>query len=87
MRKNSISISFVGLSSTDVTNSAYLVQANGLNILMDFGLYQDNDLKKDYLINRQNSKKLKPKKIDSILISHSNRDHIGKLPYLYKHGL
>ena len=47
MYKSNISLSFVGMSSTDVTNSAYLLQVDKCNVLLDYGLYQSNDIKKD----------------------------------------
>ena len=86
MYKSNISLSFVGMSSTDVTNSAYLLQVDKFNVLLDYGLYQSNDIKKDYYTNKKTSKKLKIKKLDAVIVSHCNIDHIGKLPELYKHG-
>ena len=86
MYKSNISLSFVGMSSTDVTNSAYLLQVDKFNVLLDYGLYQNNDIKKDYYTNKKSSKKLKMKKLNAVIVSHCNIDHIGKLPELYKHG-
>lgn len=79
-------IEFVGMSASNVTGSAYLVKYNEYQILVDYGLYQSNNIVDDYKINKAGHKSVKPKNIDYIIITHNHQDHIGKLPELYKNG-
>ena len=69
-------------ASGNVTGSRYLLEANGRNILVDCGLYQEHDLKgrnwEDFQI--------PPAKIDCVLLTHAHLDHCGLLPRLVKQG-
>lgn len=84
--KKGITIEFLGKSSTEVTNSMYLIKFKEYQILLDFGIYQTNNLINDYKINHRKIKGLDPKKLDFVIISHCNADHCGMLPYLYANG-
>lgn len=84
--KKGITIDFLGMSSTEVTNSVYLIKFKEYQILLDFGMYQTNNLIEDYRINHRKIKGLDPKKINFVIVSHLNVDHCGCLPYLYKNG-
>lgn len=80
-------ISFNCNSSEEVTGSAYVVHHKEYQIMLDCGMIQGHgDIYSNYQANREQCKKFKPKTIDAILISHSNIDHFGLLPYLYAHG-
>lgn len=85
-RRSGIKIDFIGQSAYEVTGSAYQIKYNNHCLLLDYGLYQNNLIQEDYKINHEKNKKLKPKEIDYIFISHCNADHFAKLPYLYKNG-
>jgi len=64
-----------------VTGSCHLLQANGLNIMIDCGLTQGNDTAlpiKDWPV--------KPSKIDFLFMTHAHIDHAGKLPELIRKG-
>ena len=80
-------ISCIGASACEVTGSAYLVNHKEYQILLDCGMIQGHgDIYSNYLANYDQAHKLKPKMIDSVLISHANLDHHGLTPYLYGHG-
>lgn len=88
MRKdnNKIQVSCVGMSGGEVTGSCYLIECpTGEKILLDAGLYQNNDPYKSWKINKQKFS-FKPKEIDYIFISHLNIDHIGMLPRIIREG-
>lgn len=80
-------ISCIGASACEVTGSAYLVNHKEYQILLDCGMVQGHgDVYSNYLANYDQAHKLRPKTIDSILVSHANLDHHGLIPYLYGHG-
>ena len=66
----------------NVTGSRYCLQANGQNILIDCGLYQEHDMKD------RNWEKfsLHPSKIDAVVLTHAHLDHCGLLPKLVRDG-
>ena len=84
-KQNQIRVSFVGMSSEDVTGSMTLIEMDKKKILLECGLFQSNNMKKDFQIN---SRKLpfKPKEIDYVFINHAHIDHTGLLPRLYAEG-
>ena len=81
-----VTVASVGGSASDVTQSMYLITFRGIQILMDCGLYQSNNLCRDYRINHNPIKGLKPQEIDYIFISHAHTDHCGALPRLFAEG-
>ncbi len=71
-------ITFLGATGT-VTGSCYLLESLNNKILIDFGLYQEE--------NEDNSKiDFDPKDIDTVLLTHSHIDHVGRIPLLFKNG-
>ncbi len=66
-----------------VTGSQHLVQANGLNILLDCGFYQGSR-QKSY--ERNQNFPFDPKEIDVLILSHAHIDHSGNIPNLVKQG-
>lgn len=85
-KKKDIKIDFLGRSSAEVTQSCYKVSMNDCTLLLDYGLYQNQNLLDSYNINHKRMDGIKPKSIDFIFISHANIDHCGALPYLYSCG-
>ena len=78
-------IYFLGNNALDVTGSYIYLKYKGKQILLEFGMVQEND----YLINyKMNSEKLKfdPSEIDYVFVNHCHIDHIGMLPRLVKLG-
>ena len=79
-------ISFIGNSSTDVTGSMHLVRFKKYVILLDCGLIQLNDPMSSYKANREQLKKVKPREVDYVILSHLHIDHTGLLPALFAKG-
>lgn len=81
-----IKVQFLGNSSTDVTQSCYLLTSEKYTILLDYGLYQDQNPVENYKINHKKIKDIRPRRLDYIFISHANIDHCGALPELFRRG-
>ena len=66
-----------------VTGANYLLEHNGIKILVDCGLNQGSKYAED--LNYQPFK-YEPAEIKYVFVTHSHIDHIGRLPKLYKDG-
>ncbi len=76
-----LKLQFLG-AAQNVTGSRHLLQANGTNILVDCGLYQERQLKSrnwDPFV-------IPPGSIDAVLLTHAHLDHCGLLPKLVREG-
>lgn len=75
-------LTFLGAAGT-VTGSKTLLEADGMKILIDCGLFQGlkqlRDLNRAPFI-------IDPSKIDAIILSHAHLDHCGYIPVLVKKG-
>jgi len=67
----------------DVTGSAYHVQTDRANILVDCGLYQGTKMADDQ--NRL-PRGLSATRLDAVVLTHGHLDHVGRLPILAKQG-
>lgn len=76
-----IKLGFYGAAG-NVTGSCYLLQANGMKIMVDCGLYQEHDLKGRNWENFPVS----PYKLDAVILTHAHLDHCGRLPRLVRNG-
>ncbi|MBI3289743.1 MAG: MBL fold metallo-hydrolase, partial [Elusimicrobia bacterium] len=67
----------------EVTGSRHLLEAGGLRLLLDCGLFQGHR-RESIVKNRQSP--FEAKSIDAVLLSHAHVDHCGALPLLVKRG-
>ncbi len=74
-------IQFLG-AARQVTGSCYLLEAGGLRILIDCGMYQE----REYRERNWNPFPVYPGKIDYILLTHAHLDHCGLVPRLVQQG-
>ncbi|MHC4266533.1 MAG: MBL fold metallo-hydrolase, partial [Planctomycetota bacterium] len=66
----------------NVTGSRHMLEANGIRVLIDCGLYQERQFKNrnwdPFPVNSKN--------INAVLLTHAHLDHCGLLPKLVKEG-
>ncbi len=68
-------------SSHEVGRSGFLVNSNGTNFLLDYGvLFGKRGMPPQYPLH------VKPKDVDSVIITHAHLDHSGNVPSLYVSG-
>jgi len=74
-------IQFCGAAG-EVTGSCHYLEAGGLKLLLDCGLFQGQDR------HQRNREPLPfiPSKLDFVILSHAHIDHIGRLPLLHRQG-
>lgn len=75
-------LTFFGAAQT-TTGSMHLVEANGLRILLDCGLYQGN---RKEAFERNRNLPFDPATLDAVVLSHAHIDHSGNLPTLARRG-
>jgi metallo-beta-lactamase family protein len=64
-----------------VTGSCYLLEAGGLRLLVDCGMFQGKEEER----NREEFG-FAPGALDGVILSHAHIDHAGRLPLLRKQG-
>jgi metallo-beta-lactamase family protein len=74
-------IRFLG-ATRQVTGSCYLLDAGGLKILVDSGLFQE----RDYSDRNWHAFPVPPDQIDHLLLTHVHLDHSGLIPKLVREG-
>ncbi|OGS35582.1 MAG: hypothetical protein A2506_12375 [Elusimicrobia bacterium RIFOXYD12_FULL_66_9] len=67
----------------EVTGSRHLLEAEGLKVLLDCGLFQGHRAE---AIAKNKRNPFDPKTLDAVLLSHAHVDHCGSLPLLVKNG-
>jgi len=76
-----IELSFLG-AVRNVTGSRFLIEIDGLKVLIDCGLYQERDFRE----RNWEPFAVSPDKIDAVLLTHAHLDHCGLLPKLVREG-
>jgi len=76
-----IKLSFLG-AAQNVTGSSYLLDVDGLRVLVDCGFYQERDLKS----RNWDPFPVPPESVDTVLLTHAHLDHCGLLPKLVRDG-
>ncbi|MBP9883438.1 MAG: MBL fold metallo-hydrolase [Chitinophagales bacterium] len=76
-------IRVIGAAGGEVTGSAYLIQTDDANILVDAGMFQGG---KTSEAKNQLPKGARVMEIDAVLLTHGHLDHTGRLPLLIKFG-
>ena len=84
-KKKDDGIYLIGQNANDVTGSCIYIKFNGKKILLECGLYQNNNYLESYNINSAKFP-FKPSEIDYVFVGHTHVDHIGLLPRLVKEG-
>lgn len=74
-------LSFLG-AARQVTGSSYFVEAGGLRILVDCGLYQE----RPFLDRNWGPFPVEPRDLDVLLLTHAHLDHSGLIPRLVRDG-
>ena len=76
-----INITFLG-ASQQVTGSRYLLEAGGLKLLIDCGMFQE----RDFLSRNWDDPPFDPTSLDGVVLTHAHLDHVGTLPRLVEQG-
>jgi metallo-beta-lactamase family protein len=74
-------LQFLG-AARQVTGSRYLLDAGGLRLLIDCGMFQE----RKFLERNWEPSPVEPDSIDRILLTHAHLDHSGLLPKLVRDG-
>lgn len=74
-------IRFLG-AARQVTGSCYLVEAGGLRLLVDCGLYQE----REFLDRNWAALPVPPEEVDALLLTHAHLDHSGLIPRVARSG-
>lgn len=67
----------------EVTGSRHLLEAEGLRVLLDCGLFQGHRAE---ALAKNKRAPFDPKTLDAVLLSHAHVDHCGNLPLLVRNG-
>jgi metallo-beta-lactamase family protein len=76
-----LKLAFLG-AARQVTGSCYALEANGLRILVDCGLFQE----RRFLERNWDPLPIAPDEIDFILLTHAHLDHSGLVPKVVRDG-
>jgi metallo-beta-lactamase family protein len=73
---------FLG-ANRQVTGSRYLLEAGGLKILIDCGMFQE----RHFMERNWEPSPVSPGDVDYVLLTHAHLDHVGLLPRLVARGV
>ena len=74
-------LKFLG-ANRQVTGSRYLLEAGGIRMLVDCGLFQE----RDFLGRNWETSPVSPGELDFLLLTHAHLDHCGLVPRLVQQG-
>ncbi len=74
-------LSFFG-AARQVTGSCYCLEAGGVRLLIDCGMYQE----RAYLSRNWEPLPVPPESVDTLLLTHAHLDHSGLIPKLVRDG-
>ena len=67
----------------EVTGSGYVVETKEARVLIDFGLFQGG---KGTEVRNRNLGKIRPGRLDAVVLTHAHLDHSGRIPLLIQEG-
>jgi len=76
-----VKLQFLG-AARQVTGSQYHVIAEGTELLVDCGMFQE----REYLARNWEPSPVQPERLDAVLLTHAHLDHCGLLPKLVAEG-
>ena len=86
-KKKEVTIEIVGGNAEGVTGSCTKIDFYGRTILFELGMVQDNStILGNYKDNCAILNRIKPKKIEMVILGHNHCDHIGLVPMLFARG-
>ena len=82
MKNKKLKLTFYG-GAKSVTGANFMLEAGGVKMLIDCGLYQGTKFCED-----KSSLEFayNPKEVDILLVTHAHADHIGRIPKLIRDG-
>ena len=86
-KKKDVSIEVIGGNSEGVTGSCTKLEFYGRTILFELGMVQDQStILGNYKDNCSILNKIKPKKIEMVILGHLHCDHVALVPMLFARG-
>lgn len=81
-KKKSLKLTFCG-GASGPTGSNFLVETEKNKFLIDCGMFQGKEISTE---KNNESFSYKPSEIETLFITHSHLDHIGRIPKLFQNG-
>ena len=86
-KKKEVTLEVIGGNASGVTGSCAKIDFYGRTILFELGMIQSNStILGNYKDNCAIFNKMKPRKIEMVIIGHCHCDHIGLIPMLFARG-
>lgn len=71
-------------AAREVTGTCHEIRVGSRRFLLDCGLFQGHRAE----TSRKNAElNFQPGELDALILTHAHGDHVGRLPFLWKHGL
>lgn len=86
-KKKEVTLEVIGGNASGVTGSCTKIDFYGRTILFELGMIQSNStILANYKDNCAIFNRMKPKKIEMVIVGHCHCDHIGLIPMLFARG-